>query len=116
MQSVEHRHCDHFAPPLHGAHDRRVSIEVLLRTKLVVIRHEIANGKQQRRLPHRDDVIPALSAGAPDFSDQPDRVRLLLLCVHSSLPFHDVDILVHYALSGVSTFSGEGHSPLLYMP
>ena len=68
MQAAENRLCYHFALPLHAAHDRRISIKGLMRAILVVISHVLANGAQQVLLPHRNDVIRALSADASDDS------------------------------------------------
>ena len=68
MQSAENRLCDHFALPLYAAHDRRVSIKGLMRAMLFAGSHVLANGPQQVLLPHRNDVIRALSADAPNNS------------------------------------------------
>ena len=68
MQPAEYGRCDDLSRSLDSSRDGRIAFERVVSARLVVVDLTIAQDPQQVPLPHRDDVVRALSADAPDHS------------------------------------------------
>ena len=60
VEAVEHRRRDDLADVRDSSRDRRVPVERLMRSTLVVVRHVLGQSSEQLMLAERDDVVRTL--------------------------------------------------------